>query len=140
MCLKLILETSQLAPQQITAACLLAAAARFDFVKTSTGFNGRGASEEDVRRMRSLAVLLAGGDGEEGRRRMQVKASGGIRGWDDCRRMLECGAGRIGTSSGVWIVRELREREEEEAAGRREKDGARPGVTRLYTDDGVEEY
>ncbi|KAJ9665842.1 hypothetical protein H2201_003966 [Coniosporium apollinis] len=144
VCLKLILETSQLSPQQITAACVLASAARFDFVKTSTGFNGRGASEEDVRRMSSAAALLAAnerdGAGEGGAARMQVKASGGIRGWEDCRRMLECGATRIGTSSGVWIMRELREREKDAEKGGRVAGGKRPGVTRLYTDEEVGGY
>ncbi|KAK8204732.1 hypothetical protein IWZ01DRAFT_74808 [Phyllosticta capitalensis] len=107
--LKLIFETSQLSPQQIVAATALAAAARFDCVKTSTGFCGRGASVQDVRLMKgTLGALQAMGGEWEGAGDMFVKASGGVRSVPELRRVVAVGAGRIGTSSGVKIVKEAR--------------------------------
>ncbi|MCJ1401290.1 hypothetical protein MMC11_004502 [Xylographa trunciseda] len=99
--LKLILETAQLSPAAIQAACVLAASAGFDFVKTSTGFNGPGATVQDVRAMKAIVGAVAG-------ERVQVKASGGVRTLEACVRMMEAGAGRIGTSGGVGIVEEGR--------------------------------
>ncbi|KAL9094042.1 MAG: hypothetical protein Q9165_003712 [Trypethelium subeluteriae] len=102
--LKLIIETSQLDTDQIMAACTLAHAAEFDFVKTSTGFNGHGATVEDVRLMRSVVSFL---DQQEAKGRVtMVKASGGIRTWEDTRAMVTAGVTRIGASSGVAIVKE----------------------------------
>jgi len=66
-----------------------------DFVKTSTGFLGGGATVEDVALMRRTVKI-------------GVKASGGIRTAADAKAMIEAGAGRLGTSAGVSIVRELR--------------------------------
>lgn len=66
---------------------------------------------------------------------MKVKASGGIRGLEDARAMLEAGAQRLGTSSGVWIMAEARKGE-----GERRKGVERPMgglATRLYTDDSI---
>lgn len=93
--LKLILETSQLSRDNIIAACVLAQSACFDFVKTSTGFNGQGATIENVKLMKAVV-------GEE----MGVKASGGVRSLHDCVKMIEAGAERIGSSSGVAIMKE----------------------------------
>ncbi|MCJ1245656.1 hypothetical protein MMC30_002860 [Trapelia coarctata] len=93
--LKLILETSQLSRHNAIAACVLAQSAGFDFVKTSTGFNGQGATLENVKLMKAVV-----GEG------MGVKASGGVRSLHDCVKMIEAGAERIGTSSGVAIMRE----------------------------------
>ncbi|KAL1640583.1 hypothetical protein SLS58_006778 [Diplodia intermedia] len=104
--IKLILETSQLQPFDVVAATTLAAFAGIDCVKTSTGFNGRGASVEDVRTM--VAAIKAVGRGE-GKDRMWVKASGGVRGLASAREMLLAGAERIGASSGVTIMKEARE-------------------------------
>ena len=109
--LKLILETSQLSRSQIIAGCAMAAAANFDFVKTSTGFNGPGANEENVRLMSACCEKLAEGNAV-GRKRMLVKASGGIRTLQDAVRMLEAGASRLGTSGGVWIAKEAKEKVE----------------------------
>ena len=95
MILKVILETSQLSTTEIIAACIIAQAAKADFVKTSTGFNGTGASVENVRLMKNVV-----------RDSMKVKASGGVKTARDCIRMMEAGAERIGTSSGVSIVNE----------------------------------
>lgn len=131
--LKLILETSQLDTSQIVAACTLAAAANFDFVKTSTGFLGHGAKEEHVRLMAACCSKLASGIG---RKQMLVKASGGIRTLADAITMLEAGASRLGTSGGVWIVKEAHDKIERNVSppGVAElKD--RPGMaTRLFTD------
>ena len=129
--LKLILETSALTPAQILAATHLAAAARFDFVKTSTGFAGRGATEADVLLMRAACDVL----GQRAARGMQVKASGGIRSLEGAVAMLRAGAGRLGTSSGVWIMQEGRMVVAEKERGRPEG-----GVTRLYADDSVGGY
>ncbi|KAL9100971.1 MAG: hypothetical protein Q9163_003713 [Psora crenata] len=93
--LKVILETSQLEAYDIVAACTIAAIAQADFVKTSTGFCGQGATVENVRLMRSTV-----GD------RIKVKASGGVRTLEDCLTMIEAGAERIGTSNGVAIMQE----------------------------------
>ncbi|KAF7187576.1 Deoxyribose-phosphate aldolase [Pseudocercospora fuligena] len=122
---KLILETSQLTPEDIVAGCVLANAASFDFVKTSTGFCGGGAKEGDVRLMKTACEKLGNG-------KMNVKASGGIRTLEDAVKMLEAGASRLGTSEGVWIAKEARERVEGAKNG---GEGERPGMaTRLFTD------
>lgn len=139
--LKLILETSQLTSPQIIAASHLAAAANFDFIKTSTGFNGPGAKLPDVQLMVAAAEYLSTKSKSNGgspvrARKMQVKASGGIRSLEDARRMLEAGATRLGTSSGLWLMQEARRIEGEKAG-----EGGRPaGVSRLYTDDSVGGY
>ncbi|KAF2488906.1 aldolase, partial [Lophium mytilinum] len=143
--LKLIFETAALTPPQILAAATLAAAANFDFIKTSTGFAGRGATLDDVVLMNAAAAYLStrqpsGGGSPVHRRRMQVKASGGVRSLEDAVRMLEAGATRLGTSSGLWIMQEARrvikERElSPEGKARAERPGG--GVTRLYTDNSV---
>ena len=93
--LKVILETSQLSPREIVAACKIAEAAGADFVKTSTGFNGQGATRENVRLMKSAV-------GDD----VKVKASGGVKTVNECLAMMEAGAERIGTSNGVRIMEE----------------------------------
>jgi len=98
--IKLILETSQLSRLDIVAGCLLAAAAKLDFVKTSTGFVGSGAKVDDVRLMRF--VVSSEGDA------MGVKASGGIRSASDAANMLRAGATRLGLSGSVLIMEEGR--------------------------------
>lgn len=132
--IKLILETSQLTPKQIVAASHLAAAANLDFIKTSTGFNGPGATLPNVQLMVGAAEYLH----KTGisKRQMQVKASGGVRSLEDAVKMLEVGATRLGTSSGLWIMQQAREKIEQAKNGKRED---RPGATRLYTDDSVVE-
>jgi deoxyribose-phosphate aldolase len=94
--LKVILETSLLTRDEKALACELALAAGADFVKTSTGFAGGGATVEDIALMRSIVGDRAG-----------VKASGGIRTSADVAAMIQAGADRIGTSTGVAIMREL---------------------------------
>ena len=90
---KVILETSLLTPDEIATASKLAADAGAAYVKTSTGFGSRGASVEDVRKMKEAV-------GE----RCLIKASGGIRTREVALAMVEAGASRIGTSAGVAIV------------------------------------
>jgi deoxyribose-phosphate aldolase len=96
--LKVILETCLLTDDQKREACRLAVAAKADLVKTSTGFSTAGATEEDIRLMRQAVGPDLG-----------VKASGGIRSFDAVRRMVTAGATRIGTSSGVQILREFQD-------------------------------
>ena len=111
--LKVILETSQLSSQQIVAGSLIARAAGTDYVKTSTGFLGRGASVEDVQIMRAVVDMpwpALGVDGEldAGSQKVKVKASGGVRTLADALRMVEAGADRIGASAGLAIMEEAR--------------------------------
>ena len=91
--LKVIIETSLLTDEEKVLACRLSQEAGADFVKTSTGFAGGGATVEDVALMRRTV-----GDG------MGVKASGGVRTTEDARRMIAAGASRIGASASVTIV------------------------------------
>lgn len=92
--LKVILETSLLTDGEKRRGAAIAVAAGADFVKTSTGFGSAGATVEDVR---LLAKEVAG--------KARVKASGGIRDRARALEMIAAGASRIGTSSGVAIVR-----------------------------------
>lgn len=91
---KVILETSMLTREEKIMGCSLAKAAGADFVKTSTGFGGGGATVEDIELMRETV----GPD-------MGVKASGGVRTKEDVEAMVAAGATRIGASAGVKIVR-----------------------------------
>ncbi|HPQ80386.1 MAG TPA: deoxyribose-phosphate aldolase [bacterium] len=91
---KVILETCYLSPDEIAAACKLAVDAGASYVKTSTGFGSRGATVEDVKAMKAAV-------GE----RCLIKASGGIKTREAALSMIEAGASRIGTSSGVAIVK-----------------------------------
>ncbi len=90
---KVILETSKLTDEEKVMACQVAKLANADFVKTSTGFGGGGATPEDVALMRRVV-------GAE----MGVKASGGVRSAEDARAVVAAGATRIGASAGVAIV------------------------------------
>lgn len=98
--LKVILETCYLDPEEIQLLCKLAIKAEADFVKTSTGFGSRGASEQDIALMRD-AVKNQGA----------IKASGGIRDLETVLKYIELGVRRIGTSSGVSIMRQLEEQD-----------------------------
>ncbi len=94
--LKVILETDLLTNEEIAKACELCIKAKADFVKTSTGFvkNGVGAQVEHVKLMASIVKPYGLG----------VKASAGIRDKQKALEMIEAGADRLGTSSGVAIV------------------------------------
>ena len=90
---KVILETCLLSDEEKIKACELAKAAGAHFVKTSTGFSTGGATAEDIRLMRKTVGPTLG-----------VKASGGIRDYETLIKMIEAGANRIGTSSGVALL------------------------------------
>lgn len=98
---KVIIETGLLTAEEKKMACALALKAGADFVKTSTGFNGGGATVEDVRLLAEITRGQAG-----------VKASGGIRTWEQAEKLLQAGASRLGTSSGVQIVQEYKSQRE----------------------------
>lgn len=91
--LKVIIETSLLSDAEKILACQAAVEAGADFVKTSTGFNGGGATAQDVALMRQTVGPEIG-----------VKASGGVRTREKAQEMIAAGATRIGTSSGIAIV------------------------------------
>ncbi len=92
-CVKVIIETAYLEKKEITFVSKLAVKANADFVKTSTGYAARGASIEDVKIMKKAV-------GDIG----FIKASGGIKTKDDALAMIEAGANRLGTSSGVKLI------------------------------------
>ena len=96
---KVIFETALLDDAQKEAACRASAEAGADFVKTSTGFAGGGATLPDVRLMRANSPET-----------VQVKASGGVRDVDTLLAMLAEGVTRIGTSSTSALLAEARER------------------------------
>jgi len=90
---KVIIETDYLSREEKILACKLVKEAGADFVKTSTGLFGKGATIEDVKLMRQTVGNSMG-----------VKAAGGIRTYADAVAMIEAGANRIGTSSAVAII------------------------------------
>ena len=92
-CVKVIIETCLLNDKEKISACILAKENGAGFVKTSTGFSSGGANVDDIKLMRRTV-------GDE----MGVKASGGIKTLEHVRAMVNAGAYRIGTSSGVEIA------------------------------------
>ena len=92
---KVIIETALLTDDEKVRACLAAKKAGADFVKTSTGFSKSGATVADIALMRRTVGTDLG-----------VKASGGVKGLDDARKLVEAGATRIGASVGVKIAQE----------------------------------
>lgn len=90
---KVIFETSMLTNEEKIAACRLSDEAGAAFVKTSTGFGGGGATVEDVQLMKKNISA-----------RMEVKASGGIKDKAQAMAMIQAGATRLGTSSGIALV------------------------------------
>ena len=95
--LKVIIETCLLSDEEKVFACKAAMKAGADFVKTSTGFSTSGATPEDVALMKKTV-----GD------TCQVKAAGGVRCFEDLEKMIAAGADRIGTSSGVALLKGLK--------------------------------
>lgn len=91
---KVIIETSLLTDKEKVIACQLAEKAGAKFVKTSTGFNGGGATLEDVILMKESVSTT-----------VEVKASGGIKDLDTAKKFLAAGATRLGTSAGVAILK-----------------------------------
>ena len=90
---KVIIETALLTDEEKTIASLISKEAGADFVKTSTGFAGGGATVHDVQLMRKTVGPQMG-----------VKASGGVRTFEDADAMIKAGATRIGASAGVKII------------------------------------
>lgn len=90
---KVIIETALLTDEEKTIASLISKEAGADFVKTSTGFAGGGATVHDVELMRKTVGPQMG-----------VKASGGVRTYEDAASMIKAGATRIGASAGVKII------------------------------------
>ena len=94
--IKIIIETGLLNNKEKIIACQLVKESGADFVKTSTGVNAPGATVSDVKLLRKIVGPDFG-----------VKASGGIRTYSDMIKLIEAGANRIGTSSGVAILNEM---------------------------------
>ena len=95
---KVIFENCYLEKEEIVRAAQIAKEVKPDFIKTSTGFGPSGATWEDVKLMKDTV-----GDA------VKVKAAGGIRDWETCKKMIEAGAERIGTSSGIEICEQYEE-------------------------------
>ncbi len=93
--IKVILETGLLNEAEIQQLCQLCAEIEVDFVKTSTGFNGPGATVETVQMLRRFLPPA-----------VKIKASGGIRTLEQARALVEAGAQRIGCSRSVELVRQ----------------------------------
>jgi len=94
---KVIIEAVLLTDEEKILACLLSKESGADFVKTSTGFAGGGATVHDVELMRRVVGPVMG-----------VKAAGGIRTYSDAESMIKAGATRIGASAGIRIIQDAR--------------------------------
>ena len=92
---KFIMETAYLTHDEKIRVCRMANRIRPDFMKTSTGYAPAGATVPDVRLMRENLLP-----------EIQIKAAGGIRSYKDALALLQAGASRLGTSSGVQILKE----------------------------------
>ena len=115
---KVILETSSLNDDQKVIGCALSKAAGAAFVKTSTGFASGGATVEDIALMRRIV-------GPE----MGVKASGGIRTYEDATKMIAAGASRVGASASVAIVTKQSGKSDKKTD---DSTGKKPYKTSLY--------
>ena len=91
--LKVIIETAYLSEDEIVEACKICVDAGADFVKTSTGFAPSGAKVEHIQLMKRSVPVGVG-----------IKASGGIKTKEQAIQLIEAGADRLGTSSGIAIV------------------------------------
>lgn len=97
VCLKVIIESAALNKEQKIFACQIAEQCDVDFIKTSTGFHpAGGATIEDIKLIKEVAPNC------------KIKAAGGIKTAKQALEMLEAGAERLGTSSGVRIINEFR--------------------------------
>ncbi len=96
---KVIIETCYLTKDEIKKMAEIAKEVKPDFVKTSTGFGSDGAKVEDVELIRSVV-------GDE----VAIKASSGIRTLDDVMKLYEAGCTRFGTSAGIKIIEEMKNR------------------------------
>lgn len=94
--LKVIIETAYLSKEEIIEACKICTDAGADFIKTSTGMGPSGAKEEDVKLIKEHIPNSVG-----------IKASGGIKSYSQLMELVNAGAERIGTSSGIEIAHEF---------------------------------
>lgn len=97
--LKVILETAYLNEEQLRIMCEICTEAGADFAKTSTGFAPKGAEVEIVKKMRAFLPNSVG-----------IKASGGIKSYQQAKDLIEAGAERIGTSAGITIFEEYQKK------------------------------
>ena len=93
--MKIIIETGSLSKEEIKKICRIIEESGADFIKTSTGFGVRGVELDDIRLIREVVT-----------RNIGVKASAGIRTFKDAQALIDAGATRLGTSSGVEIMEE----------------------------------
>ncbi len=91
--IKLIIETSLLSTEEIEKICTICAEVGVDFVKTSTGYNGQGASPEIVKNLRQHLP-----------EKIKIKASGGIKNFQQAQALIDAGASRLGSSSGTELL------------------------------------
>lgn len=98
--LKVIIETALLSNEEIKKATELVLTSGADFVKTSTGFSTRGASFDDIEIMKKVVKNKIG-----------IKAAGGVKTFEDMKKMISLGATRIGTSSGVALIKNQENKE-----------------------------
>jgi len=96
--LKVIVETALLSVEELVVVCKTVSDTGVDFIKTSTGYASRGASIQDIEIMKENISPNVG-----------IKASGGIQSLEQLKRLIEAGAERVGTSSGVAIMKEYRD-------------------------------
>ncbi|WP_420579961.1 deoxyribose-phosphate aldolase [Reichenbachiella sp.] len=94
--LKVIVETALLSTEELANVCKIVSDAGVDFIKTSTGLSSRGASMQDIITMKENVSNQVG-----------IKASGGIKTLAELKSLVKAGADRIGTSSGVSIMKEF---------------------------------
>jgi len=92
--LKLILETAYLNREELERLCNLCIRSNVDFAKTSTGYGPSGANVDDVTFMKSIL-----------KDKVAIKASGGIKDLEFAKKLIEAGATRLGTSSGIKIIK-----------------------------------
>lgn len=97
MIMKVIVESGMLTDSELISCCQLYSKYDIDFMKTSTGFSGTGATVHAVRMMREFLPARIG-----------IKASGGIRSYDFAKELIDAGASRIGCSSSMQLMKEFR--------------------------------
>ncbi|MBN1298100.1 MAG: deoxyribose-phosphate aldolase [Actinobacteria bacterium] len=93
--IKIVIEAGALEKEEIIEICKIVEVSGADFIKTATGFGNRGAELDDVRLIREIVT-----------RNIGVKAAGGIRSFKDAQALIDAGATRLGTSSGLNIIDE----------------------------------
>ena len=93
--IKIIIETGILSKDETKRVSVIIEKSGADFIKTSTGFGVKGVELDDVRLIREVVT-----------RNIGVKASGGVRTFEDAQALIDAGATRLGTSSGINIIKE----------------------------------